>query len=107
MKKALFVVKNILTAAVGFFTVPLFILGFLLATNSAKGFGTYDPDGMLFIPLGIVVLAALIAFLVLRIVKLAKAKMPEKKKEIICYGCYAAGLAVYMIYWICIYPVVG
>ena len=101
MKKILLVLKNILWTVIGFFFIPFSVLGFLLATNTTKGIGVYNEDGKLFIPVGILLLAILIVFCTIRIVRLVKTKMPEKKKEIISCGCFISGILVYLIYWLC------
>lgn len=67
----------------------------MIATNSSKGWNVSDPDGKLFIPVGIIVLILAVLWLVFTVIRMITKKF--KFFEPIFFGI---GLLAYGAYWL-------
>lgn len=84
----------------GYLLIPLAGLGVILGTNSSKGWGVTDEDGIMFIPFGIILLLCTIITLVLYILGFRLKK--DKKfsayiKKRIPNVCFLVGIVAYLI----------
>ena len=80
--------------------IPLAGLGFILGTNSSKGWGVTNDDGIMFIPFGIILLLCAIAILAYylfgfrfkkdkKLVNILKKRIPSV--------CFLFGIVAYLI----------
>lgn len=98
LKKGIIGVGN---TVLGYLTIPGLLIGFLLATNSSKGWGVENKDGQIFIPLGILLL---IVFVLLVIIKLFKSVKRIKNRSDNFYFRYIqnnlffVGMMIYLIH---------
>lgn len=72
---------GILNLVCGCVTVPYLISGFLYATNTLKGVDVYNPDGEIFIPLGIIMLLIVVAFVVNQIIMIIRRKKSKSAER--------------------------
>lgn len=84
----------------GYLLIPLVGLGVILITNSSKGWGVTDKDGIMFIPFGIILLLCAITILVLYLLGFRMKK--DKKfstyiKRRITNVCFLLGIVAYLI----------
>lgn len=70
MRKAQTVLIHLVNALIGYLTIPFSILGFVLTTNSSKGWDVQNDDGVIFIPLGIVVLLIVVVLFTANVLKI-------------------------------------
>lgn len=68
MKKISAILKYIFNLIVGLLSIPMTFLGYILMTNSSKGSNVQNDDGLLFIPLGILILLVSLAVLIFNII---------------------------------------
>lgn len=59
--------KCLINLALGYFLIPVSLLGIALVTNSSEWWNIKNADGALFVPLGVIMLAAVAAVLILEI----------------------------------------
>lgn len=81
MKKLIRIVIYCINLFIGYLTVPLTMGGFIIATNSSKGWNVQDEDGKIFIPLGILILLLLLLIFALNIIKIFYYKKRKEKKN--------------------------
>lgn len=84
-----------LNCITGIFFIPLSLFGLMIATNSSKGRNVSDPDGKLFIPVGVFILALAFLWLVFTLIRLT-----AKKFKFFEPVFFAIGLLAYGAYWI-------
>ncbi len=105
MKRFFVITAYCINLLVGYLTVPLTMGGFIIATNSSKGWNVQDEDGKIFIPLGILILLLLLLILALNIIKiLCYKKIKEKKNFLnnaIKSSAYFAGILIYLLHYGC------
>lgn len=93
--KTLSAISKTLNCLVGVFFIPLSLFGLMIATNSSKGWNISDPDGKLFIPVGIFVLILAVLWLAFTVIRMITKKF--KFFEPIFFGI---GLLAYGAYWL-------
>lgn len=93
--KALSAINKTLNCLVGVFFIPLSLFGLMIATNSSKGWNISDPDGKLFIPVGIFVLIFAVLWLAFTVIR-----MITKKFKFFEPIFFAIGLLAYGAYWL-------
>ncbi len=96
--------KNILISLIGliagYLLIPLAGLGFILSTNSSKGWDVTDDDGIMFIPFGIILLVCAIAILVFYLLGFRRKQDMEFNvyvKKRISNVCFLFGIIAYLI----------
>lgn len=99
VNKVIKLIKAVLNLASGYLLIPITDLGFVLATNSLKGWGVRDDDGELFVPLGIVLLIISIAIIVTCIVRLIFAIKKKNGKDYLFVGLHFLGIIIFLICW--------
>lgn len=99
MNKFIKLIKATFSPVSGYFLIPIIILGFILATNSSKGWHIENEDGAVLIPLGIVLL--IIAFaMVFTFVFCSVSTIRKKNHESYLFiGLHVLGIIAYLINW--------
>lgn len=97
MKKLL---KHSLHLVLGFLFIPGLYLGFILATNSSKGWNVNDVDGVMFIPVGIILILATLSVLIFQIKRIFTMKCKQDLRGEI--ALYLVGIVAYFMIW-CFY----
>ena len=93
--KTLSAISKTLNCLVGVFFIPLSLFGLMIATNSSKGWNVSDPDGELFIPVGIIALILAVLWLAFTVIRMISRKF--KFFEPVFFGI---GLFAYGAYWL-------
>lgn len=88
----------IINVVLGFITPFLSVLGFRLATNSLKGWDVYDPDGAMFIPVGIIMLLIVVAIIIKQISMIIRDKKSQKKDKYINNIAYIIGIVCFVLW---------
>ncbi len=85
--------KYTANALIGFLFQVVCRLGFLLATNSSKGWDVANPDADMFIPFGIILLILAFAWLVLMGIRIIR-----KKATFVEPAYFAFGFLLYEVF---------
>ena len=72
MKRMSRFLKIAINFALGYILIPTGILAFLIMTNSSKGWGVYDQDGLWFVPVGVFLMLLCVSFVVVQIVSFVR-----------------------------------
>lgn len=80
----------------GYLLIPSLYFGFVVATNSTKGWNVKNDDGLLFIPLGVILLIVSLLVVIGHIICLIKSK---KREKYLFFGLHLFGIIVYLIHW--------
>ena len=99
MKKVFEILKGIINLIVGFLSIPAAFLGFILMTNSSKGWNVQNDDGLLFIPLGILILLVSLSVLTFEIINPILRKKKGKMVSYLPLVFYLSGIVAYLLYW--------
>ena len=97
MEKLLKGIKYVSNLVAGYFLIPAAYLGFLLATNSSKGWNVQNKDGLLFVPIGVLLLIAAVLTVGLQVANTFFLKKKFSKHLSIAF--YAAGIVAYLLHW--------
>ena len=100
MKTIKIVLSYILNLSAGYWFEQLCIIGFLLTTNSTKGWNVANEDGIMFIPVGIIILLVTIAVFIAQIVKIYNYERGKGQNKLFRYikpAAFMTGLVVYLI----------
>lgn len=93
--KALSAINKTLNFLIGVFFIPLSLFGLMIATNSSKGWNVSDPDGKLFIPVGIFVLIFAVLWLAFTVIRMITKKF--KFFEPIFFGIGLLDFGVFLL----------
>lgn len=99
MKKILYGFMNMVF---GYFTIPFLFIGYLFGTNTSKGRGVYNPEGEMFIPVGITMLLMVVAVLINQIMLIIRKRKDKKEMVLVRYSaniCYIVGIML-CVYWL-------
>lgn len=99
MKKISVILKYIFNLIVGFLSIPMTFLGYILMTNSSKGSNVQNDDGLLFIPLGILILLVSLSVLTFEIINPILQKKKGKMVSYLPLVFYLSGIVAYLLYW--------
>lgn len=99
MKKISAILKYIFNLIVGLLSIPMTFLGYILMTNSSKGSNVQNDDGLLFIPLGILILLVSLAVLIFNIIYPVLQKKKGKMVSYLPLVFYLSGIVAYLLYW--------
>lgn len=88
---------------VGYLSVPFYILGFLLAMNSSKGWNVQNDDGKIFIPLGVMILLVFTVIAIANILKIINHYTERKVldrflNEYLKSTAYFIGIIIYLLW---------
>lgn len=89
----------IINVVLGFITPYLSFVGFLFTTNSSKGWGINNPDGVMFIPVGIIMLLVVVAIIIKQISMIIRDKKSQKKVKYINNIAYIIGI-IWFVLWV-------
>lgn len=98
MKKFIKVIKSMFSLIAGYFLIPSSYLGFILATNSSKGWNVQNNDGLLFIPVGILILILTLLIFSAHIFCFLFSTIKNRKLSF--DGLYLLGIIFYLITWL-------
>lgn len=93
--KTLSAISKTLNFLVGVFFIPLPLFVLILATNSSKGWNISDPDGKLFISVGIFVLILAVLWLAFTVIRMITKKF--KFFEPIFFGIGLLDFGVFLL----------
>lgn len=99
MNKFLKLIKAMFSLVLGYFLIPIIILGFILATNSSKGWHIENEDGAVLIPLGIVLLIISFAISFTCVFCLVSAIRKKSRESYLFIGLHLLGIIAYLINW--------
>ena len=100
VQKVINFVKYTLSLIFGFFLTPGLYLGFILATNSAKGWNVQNEDGALFIPIGILFVVVSLLIIIACVVGLLDAIKNKNSARYLPVSMTFLGVLGYIIVWI-------
>ena len=101
MKKIKIVLSYVLNFFAGYWFEQLCIVGFLFTTNSTKGWNVANEDGIMFIPIGIIILLVTIFALIVQIVKICNYERGKSQNQLFQYvkpAAYTIGLVFSFIH---------
>ena len=99
MNNVIKLIKCVFGLISGYLLIPGVYLGFILATNSAKGWNIQNDDGLLFIPIGVLLLILLLLIIIAYITCLFSAIKKKKRVGYIFFGLHLLGIIIYLIDW--------
>mgnify|MGYP000011809652 FL=1 len=99
MNKIFKLIKATLSFVSGYFLLPMIMLGFILATNSSKGWQINNEDGLVLIPLGIVFLIIAFAIAFTCVFCSVSAIRKKSHESYLFIGLHLLGIIAYLINW--------
>ncbi len=99
MNKVIRLVKCVFGLISGYFLIPVLYLGFMLATNSTKGWNVKNEDGLLFVPIGIILLIISLLIVINYIICLFSAVKNKNRLGYLFFSSYFLGIIVYLVNW--------
>lgn len=99
MNNVIKLVKCVFGLISGYLLIPGVYLGFILATNSAKGWNVQNDDGLLFIPIGIILLILSLLIIIAHIACLLSAIKNKNRTRYLFFGLHLLGIIIYLINW--------
>ena len=99
MNKVIKLVKCVFGLISGYFLIPVSYLGFILATNSTKGWNVKNDDGLLFIPVGIFFLIMSLVNSIAHCICLFYAIKNKNHSKYLFVSLHLLGVIVYLITW--------
>jgi len=84
----------------GYIFIPLLYLGFILATNSSKGWTVKNDDGLLFVPIGMIILIISLLIISIYIIRLLSAIKHKNHTNILFGFLYLFGVVLYLTTWL-------
>lgn len=92
-------IKGLFSLVLGYLLIPGLYLGFILSTNSTKGWNVKNGDGALFIPIGIIILITSFLVIISHIICLFSAIKNKNRTKYIFFSFYLFGIVLYLIDW--------
>ena len=83
----------------GYLLIPGSYLGVILATNSSKGWNVKNDDGLIFVPIGIILLIISLLIIIAHTGCLFSAIKNKNRTKFLFAGLYLLGIIVYLLNW--------
>lgn len=99
MNKVIKLVKCVFSLISGYLLIPVLYLGFILATNSAKGWDVKNADGLLFVPIGIIFLIISLLNVFAYIICLFSAIKNKNRSRYLFVSLNLLGIIFYLLTW--------
>ena len=99
MNKVIKLVKCVFSLISGYLLIPGLCFGFIVATNSTKGWNVENNDGLLFVPIGIMFLIISLLVVIVHIIYLFSAIKNKNHARYLFVSLNLLGIIFYLVTW--------